>query len=54
MRKLLKEFWNDQDGMILSSEVILVGTILVLGSIVGTHQPAKCRHSRTDRRSQRC
>lgn len=35
MRTLLHKLWDDQDGVILSSEVILVGTILVIGSIVG-------------------
>ncbi len=35
MFKLLKKLILDQQGMILSSEVVLVGTILVLGSIVG-------------------
>ncbi|MCA9038054.1 MAG: hypothetical protein KDA91_23175 [Planctomycetaceae bacterium] len=35
MRRLLAKLLKDQHGMILSSEVVLVGTILVLGSIVG-------------------
>ncbi len=35
MRKLLKKLIADQNGMIISSEIVLVGTILVLGSIVG-------------------
>ncbi len=35
MRQLLKKFILDQNGMIISSEIVLVGTILVLGSIVG-------------------
>ncbi|MEO2026785.1 MAG: hypothetical protein ABGZ23_12995 [Fuerstiella sp.] len=35
MRRLLIKLWKEQDGMIISSEVILVGTILVLGSIAG-------------------
>lgn len=35
MRKLIGQLIRDQRGMILSSEVVLVGTILVLGSIVG-------------------
>ena len=35
MRQLLKKFILDQNGMIVSSEIVLVGTILVLGSIVG-------------------
>jgi Flp pilus assembly pilin Flp len=35
MYQLLKQLLKDQRGMILSSEVVLIGTILVLGSIVG-------------------
>lgn len=35
MRQLLKQLVKDESGMILSSEIVLVGTILVLGSIVG-------------------
>ncbi|MEO2018373.1 MAG: hypothetical protein ABGZ53_28820 [Fuerstiella sp.] len=35
MRQLLTKLWKEQDGMIISSEVILVGTILVMGSIAG-------------------
>jgi len=35
MRQLLNQLMKDQNGMILSSEIVLVGTILVLGSIVG-------------------
>ena len=35
MRQLLKKLVEDQTGMIISSEIVLVGTILVLGSIVG-------------------
>lgn len=35
MRTLFKKLMRDQQGMILSSEVVLIGTILVLGSIVG-------------------
>ena len=35
MRTLLHKLWNDQDGVIVSSEIILVGTILVIGSVVG-------------------
>ncbi len=33
--RLISCLWNDEDGMILSSEVVLVGTILVIGSIAG-------------------
>jgi hypothetical protein len=35
MRKLLKSLIQDDCGMIISSEIVLVGTILVLGCIVG-------------------
>lgn len=33
--KLMRKLIADQSGIIVSSEIILVGTILVLGSIVG-------------------
>ncbi len=32
---MLKSLWNDEAGVILSAELVLVGTILVLGMIVG-------------------
>ncbi len=32
---MLKTLWNDESGVILSAEIVLVGTILVLGMIVG-------------------
>jgi hypothetical protein len=32
---MLKKLWNDEAGVILSAELVLVGTILVLGMIVG-------------------
>jgi len=35
MLNCIKRLWGDEDGMILSSEVVLVGTILVIGSITG-------------------
>ncbi|MCP4175037.1 MAG: hypothetical protein GY758_30180 [Fuerstiella sp.] len=35
MRRLLINLWKQQDGIIVTSEIILVGTILVLGSIAG-------------------
>ena len=35
MRQLLKKLIQDECGMIISSEIVLVGTILVLGCIVG-------------------
>ncbi len=31
----MKNLWNDESGVILSAEIVLVGTILVLGMIVG-------------------
>ena len=31
----MKTLWNDESGVILSAEIVLVGTILVLGMIVG-------------------
>lgn len=35
MRSCFKRLWSDEGGMILSSEVVLVGTILVIGAIAG-------------------
>lgn len=35
MTKLAIRFWNDQDGALVSAEIMLVATILVLGMIVG-------------------
>lgn len=32
---MLKQLWNDQSGVILSAEIVLIGTILVIGMIVG-------------------
>lgn len=32
---MLKSLWIDECGVILSSEIVLIGTILVLGMIVG-------------------
>ncbi|MCA9059098.1 MAG: hypothetical protein KDA85_11380 [Planctomycetaceae bacterium] len=32
---MLKALWNDEAGVILSAELVLVGTILVLGMVVG-------------------
>ena len=32
---MLKTLWNDEAGVILSAELVLVSTILVLGMIVG-------------------
>jgi hypothetical protein len=35
MKLALARFWTEQDGAILSAEIMLVATILVLGMIVG-------------------
>ena len=32
---MLKNLWNDNAGVILSAELVLIGTILVVGMIVG-------------------
>ncbi len=32
---MIKALWNDEAGVILSAELVLVGTILVVGMIVG-------------------
>lgn len=32
---MLKNLWNDEAGVILSAELVLISTILVLGMIVG-------------------
>lgn len=32
---MIKSLWNDEAGVILSAEIVLIGTILVLGVIVG-------------------
>ncbi|MBL8811060.1 MAG: hypothetical protein JNM43_12860 [Planctomycetaceae bacterium] len=32
---MLKSLWNDETGVILSAELVLIGTILVIGMIVG-------------------
>lgn len=33
--EMLKNLWNDNSGVILSAELVLIGTILVIGLIVG-------------------
>lgn len=35
MKTTIKRFWAEQTGAIVSAEIMLVGTILVLGVIVG-------------------
>ncbi len=32
---MINKLWNDEDGVILSAELVLIGTILVVGMIVG-------------------
>ena len=32
---MLKKLWNDEVGVILSAELVLIATILVIGMIVG-------------------
>jgi Flp pilus assembly pilin Flp len=32
---MLRNFWNDQNGFIVSAELVLIATILVIGMIVG-------------------
>ncbi|MBL8815560.1 MAG: hypothetical protein JNL58_05990 [Planctomyces sp.] len=32
---MLKSIWNDEAGVVLSAELVLIGTILVIGMIVG-------------------
>ena len=35
MRELFKKLMDDESGIIVSSEIVLVGTILVIGCVVG-------------------
>ena len=35
--RLIHELWNDESGLILSAEAVTIGTVGVLGSIVGRH-----------------
>lgn len=35
MKSQINRFWNETDGAVLSAEIMLVGSILVLGVIVG-------------------
>lgn len=32
---MMKTLWNDEAGVILSAEIVLIGTILVIGMVVG-------------------
>lgn len=32
---MLKNFWNDEAGFVISAELVLVATILVIGMVVG-------------------
>lgn len=33
--EMLKSIWNDEAGVVISAELVLIGTILVIGMIVG-------------------
>ena len=33
--KLLQRLWNDEAGVVVSAELVLIGTLLVIGLIVG-------------------
>ena len=35
MRKLMSQLWNDEAGFVISSELIFVATLLVIGMITG-------------------
>lgn len=35
MKKLMQSLWNDEQGFVVSSELVLIGTVLILGLIVG-------------------
>lgn len=32
---MLKSIWNDEAGVVISAELVLIGTVLVIGMIVG-------------------
>jgi Flp pilus assembly pilin Flp len=40
MNTLILNLWNDEAGFIISAELVLIATILVLGMIVGLHEVA--------------
>lgn len=33
--KMFQQFWNDESGFVVSTELVLIATVLVLGMIVG-------------------
>jgi Flp pilus assembly pilin Flp len=35
MRRLLRKLWNDEAGFVVSAELVLVATLLVIGMVVG-------------------
>ncbi len=37
---MLRTFWNDQSGFIVSMELVLVATVIVLGLVVGMNEVA--------------
>jgi len=39
--KLLKALWNDEQGFVLSTELVMLGTLGVVGTTVGVNMAAK-------------
>lgn len=33
--KMFQQFWNDESGFVVSTELVLIATVLVLGMVVG-------------------
>lgn len=40
MKTIISKFWNDQNGFIVSAELVLVATIAVLAMVVGLSEVA--------------
>lgn len=40
MRNLIRNFWNEEQGVIISAELVLVMTITVIGMVVGLSEVA--------------
>lgn len=41
MAAILRNFWNDETGFLVASELVLVSTILVLGMVVGLSEVSR-------------
>ena len=54
MRALLKKLIQDESGIIVSSEIVLVGTILVIGCIVGLSSLSYAVHNELNDVAQAC